>query len=150
MDQLPQEPSRNTGTSITFHVVLTSNNAFDVMRTDNENPSVKICTCEQEATAIIVQHALLEYFRHHASSVRAETFVERPAAELSDLWFGGLPNWQAQPFLPGACIRCTLDGEVTGYVYRNVSGGYTLLGPLCRSCCEIVSEQLQDRSAQLE
>jgi hypothetical protein len=119
-----------------------------VTRTDGSKPPIKFCTCETESLAVLVQHALFESYQARLPNVHLEVLNPQPAGELSDLWAGGLPNWQAQPFLPGECIQCGRTDDVTGYVYKNASGGYTLLGPLCHSCCETVSEQLQVRSAQ--
>lgn len=125
-----------------FSVTPTRDGKYDIIETDGDGTAVKLCTCEMEEVALRVERAVYEHTEHRLLAMaRDDTDIE--ATSLSDLWEGGLPNWEAQPFLPGECIRCGLSGDVTGYVYKNASGGYTLLGPLCRSCCGSVSEQLR-------
>jgi hypothetical protein len=135
------------GGRVTFSIMPTADGKYDVVAAHDTGEPVKLCTCDTDWMAAQVQRALFLFHEHHTPAAVEGRRVNDQSPPLSDLGVGGLPNWEAQPFLPGDCIRCLLQTDVTGYVYRNASGGYTLVGPLCRACCERVTEQLQTGGA---
>jgi hypothetical protein len=137
------------GQPTAISIVPTADGQYDIVATHEQDKLVKLCTCETYWMAAQVQRALFLYYEHHTPAAIEARRVKDQSQPLSDLGPGGLPNWQAQPFLPGQCIRCGLQVDVTGYVYKNASGGYSLVGALCWPCCDQVTEQLQAGGASL-
>jgi hypothetical protein len=127
---------------MTFRIVPTADGKYGVTMSDTSSSDpVTVCRCETDIAAASIQRLL---YTHHMIRARSEQHrLEHPPTGLTDLWEGGLPNWQAEPFLPGDCSRCGRQENVTGYIYKNPSGGYSLVGAFCWSCCEQVSEELQ-------
>lgn len=126
----------------TLRIEPTGQGTFDVVVAEDSGATARLCTCETAELARRVQRAVLNSAERQSEATTRTVVSSRPA-RLPELWPGGLPNWQAETFLPGTCTRCGLERDVTGYVYKNWSGGYSLAGCFCWSCCEDVSTQLQ-------
>jgi hypothetical protein len=126
---------------LTFRIVPTADGKYGVtMSAHDSDTLVTVCVCETPVLAASMQRML---YTHHKIKAMAEQHrLENPPSDLAPVWEGGQPNWKAEPFLPGDCTRCGRQTDVTGYVYKNSSGGYTLVGALCWSCCEQVTEHL--------
>jgi hypothetical protein len=138
----PEFRMSGTGSkSTTFRIVPSAQGTFDVIVAEGSD-STRVCTCETVELAIRVQRAIYES-ADRQSEVALHTASSPRPTHVPELWPGGLPNWQAETFLPGVCTLCGLDRDVTGFIYKNWSGGYSLAGCFCWSCCKQVSEKLQ-------